>query len=63
MAHCTVAPVLGENPLVSADQVQALLRKTWSALAPGGVVYVLDMMTDPSHTAPKFSALFAVKSP
>jgi hypothetical protein len=29
-------------------------------MAPGASVYVMDMMTDPSHTAPKFSALFAV---
>ena len=27
---------------------------------PGGCVYVLDLMTDPTHTQPKFSALFAV---
>ncbi|MCK7468523.1 MAG: hypothetical protein MZU91_10780 [Desulfosudis oleivorans] len=27
---------------------------------PGGIVYVLDMMTDASGPAPKFSALFSV---
>lgn len=44
----------------SAEKIQALLHKAYGAMAPGGSVYVMDMMTDPSHTAPKFSALFAV---
>jgi hypothetical protein len=29
-------------------------------MTPQGTVYVMDMMTDATHTAPKFSALFAV---
>ncbi len=40
--------------------IRALLRRANEALVPGGMIYVLDMMTDPSHTAPKFSALFAL---
>lgn len=40
--------------------IEALLRKAYDSLTPGGVVYVMDMMTDATHTAPKFSALFAV---
>lgn len=44
----------------SAEKIRALLHKAYGAMAPGGLVYVMDMMTDPAHTAPKFSALFAV---
>lgn len=40
--------------------IRGLLRRAHKALVPGGVVYVLDMMTDASHTKPKFSALFAL---
>jgi len=45
-----------ENP----DSIRDLLRRAHQALVPGGVVYILDMMTDASHTRPKFSALFAL---
>ena len=34
--------------------------RAFAALKPGGVVHVLDMMTDASHTQPRFSAMFAV---
>jgi hypothetical protein len=44
----------------SPEAIQALLRKAYQSMLPGGVVYVMDMMTDPTHTAPRFSALFAV---
>jgi len=44
----------------SPDSIRDLMRRAYQALAPGGVVHVLDMMTDETHTAPKFSALFAV---
>ncbi len=40
--------------------IQHLLKKAFDALKPGGTVYVMDMMTDASHTAPKFSAMFGV---
>jgi ubiquinone/menaquinone biosynthesis C-methylase UbiE len=40
--------------------IRELLGRAHRALALGGVIYVLDMMTDPSHTQPKFSALFAL---
>ena len=42
------------------DAIRGLLRRAHEALAPGGLVYVLDMMTDASRTRPKFSALFSV---
>ena len=44
----------------SPETIEGLLRKAYESMVPGGVVYVMDMMTDPTHTAPKFSALFAV---
>jgi 3-hydroxy-5-methyl-1-naphthoate 3-O-methyltransferase len=44
----------------SPEGILSLLRKAYDAAAPGARIYVMDMMTDASHTAPKFSALFAV---
>jgi SAM-dependent methyltransferase len=44
----------------SPEAIRALLRRAHGALAPGGVIYVLDMMTDASRARPKFSALFGV---
>lgn len=42
------------------EAIRDLLRRAHGALAPGGLVYVLDMMTDASRTRPKFSALFGL---
>jgi hypothetical protein len=36
------------------------LRRAYDALLPGGIIYILDMMTDPTHTSPPFSALFGL---
>jgi len=44
----------------SPEDIVALFKKAEKALNPGGIVYVMDMMTDATHTQPKFSALFAV---
>jgi ubiquinone/menaquinone biosynthesis C-methylase UbiE len=44
----------------SPESIQALFAKAYEALRPGGRVFVLDMMTDATHTQPTFSALFAV---
>ena len=44
----------------SPESICDLFRKAYDSLAPGGLIYVLDLMTDASHSAPKFSALFAV---
>jgi SAM-dependent methyltransferase len=44
----------------SPDAIRLLARKAFDALEPGGVVHVMDMMTDASHTYPQFSALFAL---
>ena len=65
--HATPFPVDNDAVLFfgmmhqeSPERILSLLRKAYNAMAPGASVYVMDMMTDPSHTAPKFSALFAV---
>ena len=44
----------------SSGQIVDILRRANRALKKGGKLLVLDMMTDRTHTAPKFSALFAV---
>jgi len=44
----------------SPQSILSLLRKAYASLNPGGVVNVMDMMTDSTHTKPKFSALFGV---
>ena len=44
----------------SPEAIVDILKRANRALKPGGRILVLDMMTDRTHTAPKFSALFAV---
>ena len=44
----------------SPEKICKLFQKAYQALAPGGKVYILDMMTDSTHTQPPFSALFAL---
>jgi ubiquinone/menaquinone biosynthesis C-methylase UbiE len=44
----------------SPEGIEKLLSKAYGSLNPGGMVYVMDMMTGATHTEPKFSALFAV---
>ena len=44
----------------SPENIRLLLKKAYDALNPGGIVNIMDMMTDHTHTRPTFSALFAV---
>lgn len=44
----------------SPQQIVAILRRAHQALKPGGQIFILDLMTDGTHTQPTFSALFAV---
>lgn len=44
----------------SPEQIVEILKRAYAALRPGGVLYVLDLMTDATHARPAFSALFAV---
>jgi len=42
------------------EMIVSILKRAGAALKPGGRIFVLDMMTDATHTRPAFSALFAV---
>lgn len=44
----------------SPEAIRALAQKAFDALEPGGAIHIMDMMTDETHTEPKFSALFAL---
>ncbi|MGD9872679.1 MAG: methyltransferase [Kiritimatiellia bacterium] len=44
----------------SPDSIRSLFKKAFAALKTGGRVNVMDMMTDATRAAPRFSALFAV---
>lgn len=55
-----VVTIFGALHQESPEQIVDILKRAHRALKPGGRVIVLDMMTDQTHTAPKFSALFAL---
>ena len=55
-----VVNILGVLHQESPESIQAVLNKACAALVPGGLINVMDVMTDASHAGPKFSALFAV---
>ncbi len=44
----------------SPQQIRDILSRAYRALKRGGRIFILDMMTDRTHTEPPFSALFAV---
>jgi len=44
----------------SAQTIRDLLERAHAAMVSGGLLYVMDMMTDASHANPPFSAMFAV---
>ena len=52
--------VFGALHQESPEQIVSILKRACMALKPGGRLFVLDMMTDGTHTRPAFSALFAV---
>lgn len=55
-----VVNIFGVLHQESPGSIQDILCRAYEALAPGGMINVMDMMTDASHTTPRFSALFAV---
>ena len=55
-----VVTIFGALHQESPEQIVDILKRAHRALKLGGRVIVLDMMTDETHTAPKFSALFAL---
>ncbi len=54
------ATIFGALHQESPQHIVSILKRAHAALKPGGTLYVLDMMTDATHTQPAFSALFAV---
>ncbi|MBQ7189700.1 MAG: methyltransferase domain-containing protein [Kiritimatiellae bacterium] len=44
----------------SPEHIVSILKRANRALKSGGKIFVLDMMTDSTHTSPSFSALFGV---
>ncbi len=55
-----VVTIFGALHQESPEQIVDIMKRANRALKKGGRVFVLDMMTDATHTAPAFSALFAV---
>jgi ubiquinone/menaquinone biosynthesis C-methylase UbiE len=55
-----VVTIFGALHQESPEQIVDILKRANRALKPGGRLFVLDMMTDATHAAPAFSALFAV---
>jgi ubiquinone/menaquinone biosynthesis C-methylase UbiE len=44
-----------------ADQIPVLIRRAAESLNPGGLLYVMDIMTNETRTMPSTAALFALK--
>lgn len=44
----------------SPDSIRDILRRAYAALDKDGAIFIMDMMTDASHTLPPFSALFGL---
>lgn len=55
-----VVTIFGALHQESPEMICSILRRAHTALLPGGRIFILDMMTDETHTAPSFSALFAI---
>ncbi|MEI6645872.1 MAG: methyltransferase [bacterium] len=55
-----VVTIFGALHQESPEDIRDILCRAYNALKHGGKVYILDMMTDATHTAPVFSALFAI---
>lgn len=58
--HYDAVTIFGALHQEPPEMIVRILKRCHAALRPGGRVYVMDMMTDETHTRPRFSALFAV---
>ena len=58
--HYDAVTIFGALHQESPEMIVDILGRANAALKPGGRIFVLDMMTDSTHTWPGFSALFAV---
>jgi len=55
-----VVNIFGALHQESPEAIRDILVRAFAVLEPGGIINVLDMMTGPDHTQPRFSALFAL---
>jgi len=55
-----VVTIFGALHQESPEMIVDILKRAYAALKSGGLIYILDMMTDETHASPPFSALFAV---
>ena len=55
-----IVNILGVLHQESPASIVDILTRSYAALVPGGRINILDMMTDDTRCAPRFSALFAV---
>jgi predicted O-methyltransferase YrrM len=55
-----VVTIFGALHQEAPEMIVNILKRAFDALKRGGLIYILDMMTDESHAYPSFSALFAV---
>jgi len=55
-----IVTIFGVLHQESPDAIRDILARAHAALRLGGHIYILDLMTDASHTQPVFSALFAI---
>jgi ubiquinone/menaquinone biosynthesis C-methylase UbiE len=55
-----VVTIFGALHQEEPSMIVTILKRAQAALKAGGRIYILDMMTDSTHTRPRFSALFAV---
>lgn len=55
-----VVTIFGALHQESPESITAILGRAWRALRHGGKIFILDMMTDGTDTAPAFSTLFGL---
>ena len=59
-ANMDAITIFGALHQESPEAIRDILSRAHAALRSGGRIFILDLMTDATHTQPVFSALFAV---